>query len=358
MLFEAEVREKQDQAFFQRRSNVESFLRNNDLSHDRVKEQIRHLVGKFVEPYYVSTVPRGLAGSTSDVDLIILDEEEPDQPGLSNMLFVSGRRFGVVRFSYEDVNQALRRLEEFNLSGLANALNSSKTVQSSLSPRWEHLERIVNGVRLDRDENEFIVHLSTISKSATLFALAALHRFAFLLRMAEASGKKSLMTIYGWSAVMHFFDAVMSAAGEVQSNSKWVLERWQRFRNEDYSDALSAEVRTGESLYQKYISGTLLYSELMDAVNELSAELTSGTTVCTNPVFPENIKFSDMLKGATLLTKEDEGQNNCLISSHVVGAVQNSSFDKLSSNLAASVIDLIETGFCQLTLYEGARNGS
>jgi len=357
MLFEDEVRRKQEHSFFQRKSNVENFLRDNDLTHDRVKEQIHHLVGKSVEPYYVSTVPRGLAGSTSDVDLIILDEDEPDQPGLSSMLFVSGRRFGVVQFSYKCVNQAVRRLEEYNSSGSTNAMNSSETVQSSLTPRWEHIERIINGVHLDRGENEFIGHLSTISRSATLFALAAVHRFTFLFRMAEASGKKSLMTIYGWSAVMHFFDAVMSAAGEVQSNSKWVLERWQRFRSEDYSDAVNGEVRRGESLYQKYISGTLFYSDLMDAVNELSAILMSESTFCTNPVFPEKTGYSDMLKGATLITKEGGGHNNCLVSSQVVGAVENSSFDELPSNLAASILDLIETGFCQLKLYQGARNG-
>lgn len=248
------------------RRNVEGFFDRFSLDRSAFEAFSLRRFPDTATPYYVSTVARGLAGSTSDIDLILVSPDKvPPEQASSNMLFFGDRRVGVKLISRADIDQALAGLDACGPDD-GGPLDLGTDPTSAGPIRWVDLERVVNGVSF-QDDAGYTRHLPTLSRAAVQRFLAEFQIAAACTGLACVSGAEAAAYAYRAAAVVAAMDALMAACGRVQWNMKWTLERWRRFA----VDATTAEARLGVAAIEKVapIIQAIAPSSTADPLDEL-----------------------------------------------------------------------------------------
>lgn len=286
MLIDPEFNRYSDQAPSLLRRNVDTFLEQNALDRAELERaSLRPFKGHF-DAFYVSTVARGLAGSKSDVDLILVSYDASlDDAMLSNMLFHGGRRVGVKVIKHTELNQALLTLREISgriaLRSFVDVVEERKRVQVD----WQDLERLINGISFNSGA-QYLTYLPDLCRVTAVAMLQEFYRQVGFVRLATSSHDFPAAAAYAYVAVISAMDAVMATCGRVQSNSKWTLERWHHFVPSVHTPrvlgAIARITRAREAL-QPFIeaSGAALLAPLMELQDYISAEFvpTSQTGV-------------------------------------------------------------------------------
>jgi len=209
--------------------NVESFLAENKIERTGLESfALRPFEGGF-DSFYVSTVARGLAGSKSDVDLILVSNAPISaSTTLSSMLFHAGRRVGVKLVNQPDMGDALDVLHKLSDQIAVGRFVAAADERKRIPMEWQDLERLINGVSFVSG-TKYIRYLPWLSRWMVINTLQEFQRQVNFVRLALVSGNLSAASAYAFGAVVSAMDAVMAACGQVQSNTKWTFERWRRF---------------------------------------------------------------------------------------------------------------------------------
>jgi hypothetical protein len=230
MMIAEEVAAQMEERPVTGRRNVDAFFALNGVERNGFEAAtLRGFAGPFV-PFYVSTVPRGLAGSTSDVDLILVTEDRAAAAhATSNMLFFGSRRVGVKVLAREDI-------------ALAIAMLQTPHASAPTPLKWVDLERLVNGTSFVEGES-YAAHLPVLCSDAAQRFLADFQAARLGAELAVAALQTRSVEAYAATAVLAAMDTLMAACGRVQWNSKWTLERWRQFRDEARAPQATSGVR-------------------------------------------------------------------------------------------------------------------
>ncbi|MFN7882198.1 MAG: DUF6001 family protein, partial [bacterium] len=261
----AELKAHHDRAQASGRANVTTCLAHWGIERGPFEVLIDRLSEAAGPIYYVSTVPRGQAGSTSDLDVIVVSNSD-EAPSMSNMLFHMGRRVGA--------KVAPRPLIEKSIGILADAVRQSepplsgdpRAVRARLPIKWVDLERLVNGVSFAED-NAFLSALPVLSVCQQQISLEdyVRHRAALRLACGVHGGSNAYLSL----ALMAAMDAVMAACGRVQSNAKWTFVRWARFLEECTQRSLIERLAPINSVWSVLERSKQCPPEMLDAVDHL-----------------------------------------------------------------------------------------
>ncbi|MDP3745637.1 MAG: DUF6001 family protein [Phenylobacterium sp.] len=206
---------------------TEDFFRKAKLDRGELERfALRPFEGEYAT-FYVSTVVRGLAGSLSDIDLILVREDEGTLGSpMSHMLFHGGRRVGVKVIPRAQLDAAFEGLSRAVVPGAPASL-----VLPQSPIRWADLERIVNGYSFTRGAPH-LGRLPLLAATATPTFLETLREQAAYAAVARLAGQGHALHGYVANALSAAMDALMAASGRIQSNNKWTFERWRRFSGE------------------------------------------------------------------------------------------------------------------------------
>jgi hypothetical protein len=229
MLIDAEVDRYLDQAAALMAQNVESFFASNGIGRAELEVfALRPFENRF-DSFYVSTVARGLAGSRSDVDFILVSNAlTAEVTTLSNMLFHAGRRVGVKLVNRQTLEESLAVLHEVTDNIAAGQFVNATDRSKRISVGWQDLERLINGVSFSSGA-KYLYHLPWLCRWTVVNTLQEFLRQLIFVRLALASGIPTAASAYAFGAIESAMDAIMAACGQVQSNTKWTFERWRRF---------------------------------------------------------------------------------------------------------------------------------
>ncbi len=134
-------------------------------------------------------------------------------------------------------------------------------------------------------------------------------RHVFHLRLAEAAGETRGSAGYALGALLHLMDAALSHAGDVYSNRKWYLLRWQRFLDSGAADgtplaALGARFTELDRRLTDGLRGRAagpLAAEFCAALEEVFAIAGEGHTPALLLQPAADVPKLTFLPGATLL---------------------------------------------------------
>jgi hypothetical protein len=278
--------------------NVEACLGRWSIDRPEFEGLINRLSQDAGPIFYVSTVSRGQAGTTSDLDVIVVGDSGRPAVALSNMLFHRGRRVGAKVIDETRIATAIAQLNSVSRSG-DDPLGCPAP---PLAVKLADLERLVNGFSFE-------------AGTPYLHALPALCRWTYerslsdyvlqraCCALADAAGAQRAAQVHLTDVLVAAMDVVMAAHGRVQSNTKWTMVRWEEFRREE--TGVDAEVvgvidRTRDRLR----AGVDLASSLLDALN-------ASFTQFVGPALPDelglqlasDVKIGRYLTGAVYLTR-------------------------------------------------------
>ncbi|WP_421934768.1 DUF6031 family protein [Phenylobacterium sp.] len=228
MMLRPEILTAPDRANSEGRRNVEDYFGRWNIDRAGLEAQVLRGFPGNAAAYYVSTIPRGLGGSTSDIDLLLVTDDPSSQEiSMSRMLFFADRRVGVKVLLRRQIDASFDAVEdEIAAWGRGEGYPAGR-----LPIKWMDLERLVNGARFDGDP-EYRGRISTLGRWATLVFFAAVVEQTFLQGLAVRAGFAAAARAYAQAAVAAAMDCVMASCGHFQSNTKWTLERWARFDRE------------------------------------------------------------------------------------------------------------------------------
>jgi hypothetical protein len=250
----------------ERASHTEKFFRDQGLNLEELLKDVRAALTRPADVLLVSTVVTGLAGSTSDLDIIgILEGDEPAQ-SVSLAVFSQNRRLGLKAYSNLEYRMTVQQVGDW-----VNLVRSSapEILPSPGTPiKPIEFERIVNGYS-PSSGTPFASDLPTLSG----FRLAFLWpRFQAALSMAHlgmAAGRESSATGYAITATMAALDFIMTAVGRVQFSYKWTYLRWAKFQSAEVPQEVMLARQEAEALRRELFSGSNL-RRLIDLLDNLS----------------------------------------------------------------------------------------
>lgn len=213
------------------RRNVDQFFASQGLDKTEFESFVRERSDPSHRPFYVSTVARGLASATSDIDIMLVaDGPLAENHTTSNMLFFQQRRIGLKLLSRANIEATLAAMDAAAAQPTLQAVIGNATLAAG-PIRWVDLERIVNGVPFSGDES-YAGRLESLCRATTAARLKDYLFNTLFLRLAVQAGLAESAYAYGQLALMAAMDVLMASCGQVQSNMKWVFERWMRFAAE------------------------------------------------------------------------------------------------------------------------------
>lgn len=350
MIFTEEVARQVERLPASGRRNVEAFFARYGIERPAFEDfSLRRFSGD-AAAFYVSTVARGLAGSTSDIDLILVtDAAVPPHQSTSNMLFFGSRRVGVKLVSRQEIREALTALEH-DVAALASSPDTASVATGSGPLRWVDLERIVNGVSFASDET-FAPHLPILCRAVTPRFLVDFQMGRGLTALAWAAGKPAAGYAYASSCVLSAMDALMAACGRVQWNMKWTLERWRRFVAESLPRPIAEGVTVIERARPIFEGGlTTNGATATAALDAIAAFFEANLVQTTLPalsiaVAPEVRQFRFLPRASAL----DRKGRLAVVTDAVVSAAGSPVAVALDDrHLASSCLALTQLGFLQL----------
>lgn len=205
---------------------LHSFFATCGLSPESLAEDVRQRFEIDVEPYFVSTVVRGLAGSTSDIDIVAVGDGASQ--AVSAMMFWGDRRIGLKAIDINILQAARDELHRKFAAVKAGAPPSSAELKSSGFLKRVDLERLINSYSLTNGA-DFLSSLPALSRVAALesrreaaVSLAAAH---WAMSCASVARARAYLGIF----VINAMDCAMALCGDVQTNTKWTKQRWSIF---------------------------------------------------------------------------------------------------------------------------------
>lgn len=300
---------------------------------------------------YVSTVPRGLAGSTSDIDLILLVKKPLAPTDMnSNMLFYQGRRVGIKLIYDQDVASTFNALE--TICSQRSDLNTIAQTLKQQPVKWADLERVVNGISFSTD-SPFVDRLPILGRTAVAISLRDFAANALLCNLAARGAYGSGVYAYGFAALTAAMDVIMALCGRIQSNTKWTFERWQRFAAGPSGGQIGPFVAPVTTLYHSILrvqatEGPTV-AEQLQSIGQLLAKSVDrwGWSVSANLRLPTNVVARRFLPNATSLCRTDLA---AAVATEVVQPLLAQgllSIDDLPRSSAAAVLKLIQHGLLE-----------
>lgn len=330
--------------------NVVSFLADNAIERVGLESfALRPFQGDF-DLFYVSTVARGLAGSKSDVDLILVaGESVADDTTLSSMLFYSGRRVGVKVFRNFDIKSAIDILQEISTRIIDGDFVSIFEARKRMPVKWIDVERLVNGVSLKLGPI-YLEYLRPLCRWVVIDALQEFQVQYCLVRLALASNNFGAASAYALGAIVSAMDAIMATCGRVQSNIKWTLERWRRFTLDAQAPRAREAIR--RLMDAKDVAGWPTVGAANDLVKALTnlrafmyAEFVSpGQLGCLRIDIPDGGYRAPFLPGADgVFSQNTAAVVNTLTLNRILGA-DSSGLETLDSREAKDTLELLQAG--------------
>jgi hypothetical protein len=257
MVFPEEIESYKLGAEARARQNTLAFLDKYELERRGAEEMLARLCPLPCDIYYVSTVPAGLAGSKSDLDIILVPPESGTFESLSSMLFYGGRRVGAKIIPAATISRALEILRDATSSALLHSGGDAESLDSVIPLKWADLERLVNGISLTRGAT-YLPALNDVVAYAVARTFANYRQQRFASKLAGRAGIDAAVTGYLTGAVLSAMEALMAACGRVQAtNSKWTLERWSRFKTATDNSGAADDRRIISAAWQALSLGTV-----------------------------------------------------------------------------------------------------
>jgi hypothetical protein len=208
--------------------NVDTFLATRGLTRAGLDELMRARTGSARHLLLTSSPVHGIANSTSDIDFIRVEEKAVEGARMATQLFEQDQHLEAVSYGAAEVDDALADLAKAAVLDPADVVLAHRGWDKGHELRRKYLERIVNGVSLD-GSSPYLDHLPQLARVWKWSSLHTAVRHVFHLRLAEAAGESRSSSGYALGALLHLADAALSHAGDVYSNRKWFLLRWQLF---------------------------------------------------------------------------------------------------------------------------------
>ncbi|WP_055480122.1 DUF6001 family protein [Sphaerimonospora mesophila] len=208
--------------------NVDAFLATRGLTRQGLDVLMRAKTGDARHLLLTSSPVHGIANSTSDIDFIRVEEQAVQGARMATQLFEQEQHLEAVSYGEAEVEEALADLAKAAALDPAGVVAAHRDWDKSHELRRKYLERLVNGVSLDGG-SPYLDHLTHLARMWKWSSLHTAVRHVFHLRLAEAAGETRGSAGYAIGALLHMVDATLSHAGDVYSNRKWFLLRWQRF---------------------------------------------------------------------------------------------------------------------------------
>lgn len=240
-----------------RRGHAERFLATRSLTMDRLAtavaeqsdESPRHIL-------LTSSAVHGLANDLSDIDLIAVAPSAGVADGMATQLFIDDNHLEVIALPQPDVAQSLAALDALSAdvphavaAGLA-AWNKRQLVSR------KYLERLVNGLDLT-GSMPYLDWLPALGRAWTCESSVNAAMGAVLCGLAEAAGEQRGRLGYAVNSLLHAMDAVLSSHGDVYSNKKWYLLRWQRFVDGGFAHDSTADAVGAVESFRGRLSAAL-----------------------------------------------------------------------------------------------------
>ncbi|WP_328744906.1 DUF6001 family protein [Streptomyces sp. NBC_00285] len=291
-----------------RLGHVDTFLAARGLTPDGLDVLLSGRTGKARHFLLTSSPAQGLANATSDVDFIRIQSEPMAGARMATQLFEGPNHLESISFSQEEVDAALADLRALADVDPRQAVSAYRGWDKRHEVRRKYLERLVNGVALDRT----LPYLDRLPELARLWKWSSLHTATeqvLFLSLAEAAGERRGRVGYAVNALLYLMDAVLSHHLDVYSNRKWFLLRWTRFRDQQgAADPLVAAVDALRAPVSEALAGkdegplAPLFTDLLAEVHtDVGEGRTPSLTVepVGDPVRQRFLPGADMLLGAS-----------------------------------------------------------
>lgn len=290
-----------------RLGHVDAFLASRGLTPEGLDRLLSGRTGKARHFLLTSSPAQGLANATSDVDFIRIQSEPMAGARMATQLFEGTDHLECISFSHEEADAALADLRALVDVEPRQAVLAYRGWDKRHELRRKYLERMVNGVALDRT----LPYLDHLPQLARLWKWSSLHTATeqvLFLSLAEAAGERRGRVGYAVNALLYLMDAVLSHHLDVYSNRKWFLLRWTRFRAERRTDPLVAAVDALRAPVSEALAGkdvdplAPLFAELLTEVHAVAGEGRAPTLTVEpvgDPVRRRFLPGADMLLGAS-----------------------------------------------------------
>jgi len=204
-----------------------AFLATRGLDLAKVGEIVRRAMGEVDVVLLTSSPVHGLANATSDLDTVCVS------PGaaaslMATQMFAEGNHLEAVLFGTDHLDADLADLERVAALPLPEVVDAVRAWDKAHTVRRKYLERAVNGVSVD-GTLPYADRLPALARAWTASSLDTAARAIAFASLAQRAGERRGTCGYAHTGFLHLADVVLSNHGDVFSNRKWYLLRWQRF---------------------------------------------------------------------------------------------------------------------------------
>ncbi|WP_217214107.1 DUF6001 family protein [Streptomyces sp. AC550_RSS872] len=287
--------------------HVDTFLASRGLTPGGLESLLTGRTGPARHFLLTSSPVHGLANATSDVDFIRIQCEPMAGARMATQLFEGPNHLEAISFAEEEAAAALADLRALADADPRRSVLAYRGWDKQHELRRKYLERMVNGVALDRT----LPYLDHLPELARLWKWSSLHTATeqvLFLSLAEAAGERRGRVGYAVNALLHLMDAVLSHHLDVYSNRKWFLLRWTRFREQHGTEPVVAAVDALRAPVSEALAGkdggplapalTALLTEVYAAAGE-GHPPTLAVEPVGEPVRQRFLPGADMLLGAS-----------------------------------------------------------
>jgi hypothetical protein len=253
----------------ERAQHTEKFFSDQGLNLEILLKDVRAALTRFADVLLVSTVVRGLAGSTSDLDLVGILEGDESAQSASLAVFSQNRRIGLKAYSNLEYRMTVQQAGDW--ISLMHSSAPEIVPSPDITINQVDFERIVNGYS-PSSGTPFASDLPTLSG----FRLALLWpRFQAALSMAHlglAAGREAAAAGYVVTAILAALDFIMAAIGRVQYGIKWIYLRWAKFQSVQVPQEVMLARQEAENLRRELFGGSNLRRQV-DLLDNLSKQI-------------------------------------------------------------------------------------
>jgi hypothetical protein len=236
------------------KANIEALLDQRGSSVKGVKDLIGCQFSDVADILFVSTVTSGLAGSTSDVDVVVIVDGDLADERMSTMIFSEGVRLGVTAYRDGEIRAAIERLSSLSRIPPSRIVAARKDWDRGERVPWIELERCVNGYSFET-ANRYIAGLPSLAEACFGMAVEQFRRAVVLALLADYGGECRGQYGYAIVAVRALMDALMAERFDIHSNPKWVFERWSKFRPEQVKSPRTDLARSVAATWRWLLQG-------------------------------------------------------------------------------------------------------
>ena len=241
--------------------NLDRFLGTENLPKEEVVGLVGDQYGTLHDLLFVSTIVSGLAGPTSDIDVFVLsDEYQDDIEQMVSLMFVGEKRLGVRLYSPRKVENAFATISAAG----GSFLEVAATLNFRPNMSWRDVTRCLLGVNLN-GEMPYLHNLPSAANIEFWLAFNEFREFMILAVAAERAGESKARIGYAIGGVLRAMNIYMASYGDIHGAEKWILERWQKFKNR--TERADPDIQHIDKLWQ-----TLRQALAGSAPEELSSQ--------------------------------------------------------------------------------------